>query len=404
MRPIAHFRILAAAIVLLALAVPQATALAGSITATGTTLHTSEGAVFTGMVASFTDSDIGVTAGNFTTMIAWGDGAASAGTIAASSSGFNVNGTHTYTEEGTYPLSITIHDIADSTNTPVGSTAQVADAPLIATSTSMEMLNLGGTITDAIDPGSGPHIAATTAITRSANISYPDFTTISDLNVTIWVVHPAINELRIRLIPPPTSGVPPVTLLENGTDSTGNSTGAGASGANLVSTTFDQEAPQSISDNTGGAASSGHFRPEQASLAGVNTLTLAQISGIWTLELTDFRSGNSGALQGWSLSLTSGNCAGMLTAGQLGIVASFTDTNPNGIASDFTASITWAANDTMPGIVTGSNGSFYVLGVHRAGLYRISILIADRGGSTTTATGSVTITGATLYLPLICSI
>jgi hypothetical protein len=108
------------------------------ITAIGTTINSVEGAPFTGVVATFTDPDATATASEYSATINWGDGSApTAGTITGPTGGpFSVIGTHTYIEEGTYPITIVITDVDNPTNTATAtSTANVADAPLTATCT-----------------------------------------------------------------------------------------------------------------------------------------------------------------------------------------------------------------------------------------------------------------------------
>ena len=105
------------------------------IVATGTNISATEGASFSGAVASFTDADSAATAGEYTASIGWGDGFTTAGTVTGPTGGpFTVNGTHTYAEEGSYSLTVTITD-ADfaANNATVHPTATVADAPLTAT-------------------------------------------------------------------------------------------------------------------------------------------------------------------------------------------------------------------------------------------------------------------------------
>jgi len=105
------------------------------ISATGTTISATEGASFTGTVASFTDPDPNATASEYAATINWGDGTApTAGTITGPSGGpFTVTGTHTYTEEGTYTITVTITDVDTPSNSATAtSTANVADAALAA--------------------------------------------------------------------------------------------------------------------------------------------------------------------------------------------------------------------------------------------------------------------------------
>src|SRR4051812_2914676 len=102
------------------------------ITAQGTTFGATEGAGFTGTVATFDDPDPDATPDEYAATIDWGDGTAStSGTIAGSGGHFTVGGTHTYAEEGHYPVTVTISDVDNPSNTDTAqSTANVADAPL----------------------------------------------------------------------------------------------------------------------------------------------------------------------------------------------------------------------------------------------------------------------------------
>jgi uncharacterized repeat protein (TIGR01451 family) len=104
------------------------------ITASGTTFSATEGASFSGEVATFTDPDIAATASEYSATIDWGDtSATTAGTIGGSAGSFSVSGTHTYTEEGSYSVTVTITDVDNSGNTDTAnSTATVADAALHA--------------------------------------------------------------------------------------------------------------------------------------------------------------------------------------------------------------------------------------------------------------------------------
>jgi len=69
---------------------------------------------------------------NFTATINWGDGTAlTPGTITASvNSVSSVLGSHTYLEEGSYNITVVIHDNANNTDVTVNTPAAVADAPL----------------------------------------------------------------------------------------------------------------------------------------------------------------------------------------------------------------------------------------------------------------------------------
>jgi hypothetical protein len=113
-----------------------------AITATGVTFSATEGQPFAAQtVANFHDPDPMSTAAEYSATIDWGDSSSSppppvtitpTGT-SSSGNDFAVKGDHTYTEEGTYTLKVTITDVDNPSNTAIASsTARVADAALHA--------------------------------------------------------------------------------------------------------------------------------------------------------------------------------------------------------------------------------------------------------------------------------
>ena len=116
-----------------ATAASAATIFDAPLTAAGTVIQAVEGTTFAGMVASFTDANPNAQAPEFTATIRWGDGQTSMGTITANGhGGFDITGTHTYADEGSNSISVTIMDVGGSTalaTTP----AAIADAPLTVT-------------------------------------------------------------------------------------------------------------------------------------------------------------------------------------------------------------------------------------------------------------------------------
>jgi hypothetical protein len=86
-----------------------------------------------------------------------------------------------------------------------------------------------------------------------------------------------------------------------------------------------------------------------------------------------------------------------------GEVATFTDADPNGTLTDYTATINWGDGASTPGTITLSPttpGTFVVSGTHQYGPssvpYQASITIKDVGGATATATTSITVTNTPL--------
>ena len=129
------------------------------IAASGTNVSATEGALFTGQVASFTDPSATATAGEYTASINWGDGHTSTGIVSGPPSGpFTVTGSNTYAEDGADTVMVTITDIDNATNGAITtSSATVSDAALLAScavvsTSSQSFSGLTATFTDAASP------------------------------------------------------------------------------------------------------------------------------------------------------------------------------------------------------------------------------------------------------------
>src|SRR5207302_1207205 len=135
------------------------------IQATGAAVTATEGAEYTGTVATFTDPDASSTASQYSATISWGDGSSSAGTVSGASGGpFTVTGSHTYAEEGTYSISVVIQDVDNPTNsaTATGS-ATVADAALTAGQPAVISATEGSTVSGTVGSFSDANSGATAA-------------------------------------------------------------------------------------------------------------------------------------------------------------------------------------------------------------------------------------------------
>ncbi len=66
-------------------------------------------------VANFTDANPNGSVGDFSATIDWGDGTTGTGTVVATLNGFQVEGSHLYTDEGTFSISTSIADTGGST-------------------------------------------------------------------------------------------------------------------------------------------------------------------------------------------------------------------------------------------------------------------------------------------------
>jgi PKD repeat protein len=112
---------------------PRTTAFAVSVTdaaltATGRDLSAVAGRAFGATVAHLVDANPYSAAGDYTAAVDWGDGATSAGTLAAAGDGFDVTASHTYGSAGRRAVTVTVADEGGATATATG-TAIVAAAP-----------------------------------------------------------------------------------------------------------------------------------------------------------------------------------------------------------------------------------------------------------------------------------
>jgi hypothetical protein len=155
------------------------------LTPSGTTITPIEGNSFTVVVGSFTDANIAALPSDFTATIDWGDGSgvsAASAIISTGGGGFDVSGSHTYADEGSFSITVTVTDVGGSSTT-INSTANVADAALTPSGTTITPIEgtpftfvVVGSFTDAnaaaplsdftatIDWGDGSGVFAASAI------------------------------------------------------------------------------------------------------------------------------------------------------------------------------------------------------------------------------------------------
>jgi hypothetical protein len=94
---------------------------------TGRTFVATQGVLFNGVVATFSDTNAANTAGDFTATINWGDSTSSAGVVTGGNGSFTVTGTHTYTSTGAFSVIITLTDVP-----PGSATANTTSSALVA--------------------------------------------------------------------------------------------------------------------------------------------------------------------------------------------------------------------------------------------------------------------------------
>ncbi|HQU42393.1 MAG TPA: TIGR03118 family protein, partial [Pirellulales bacterium] len=128
---------------------------------TGLTIAPTEGAAFSGPVATFTDGDGNTSTAAYTATIVWGNGATAAGTVSFGGGKFSVLGTQTYTDEASEAVSVIVRDF-DGASATVAGKANVADAPLTGTQASIAA-TLGATFSGSVASFTDANPNATTS-------------------------------------------------------------------------------------------------------------------------------------------------------------------------------------------------------------------------------------------------
>ena len=391
------------------------------LTMTGLTIVPTEGAAFSGAVAAFTDSDGNTSPAPYSATIVWGDGATTSGTVSFASGKFSVLGTHTYADEGTNTVSVTVNDAADGTQASVATTADVADAPLtganrtltatetaafsgaVATYTDGNPNSTAGDFTATIDWGDGATTPGAAALgggvfSVSGTHTYADegtptaTVTINDVgggNVTILnlvdvaeadvlsatmstisategvLFQGAVASLSDLNAVTPGNGFSASIAWGDGTTTAGTIVGAAGSFSVDGQHTFAGEGPYvvrvSIADGGGTATASA-----QATITAAENDVLS-VSGV-------------------AIKPTEGLAFG-------GAVATVSDTLAASSVG-FTTTIDWGDGTIDAGTLSGSDGQFTISGAHtyaRFGTYSAVASISDDSPGTATAAPTLSV-------------
>ena len=154
---------------------PNGTATVAGLSPSGTqpTVSTTEGQVFSGPVASFTNTNPASTPGEYDFVtIDWGDGSPdSAGTVSqpgGPGSAFVVSGTHVYADSGVnggtghFPITVNVQD-QDGLTLAISNVASVADVPLVVSGRLNPASDSGASDTDNITDIVQPNFLGTTS-------------------------------------------------------------------------------------------------------------------------------------------------------------------------------------------------------------------------------------------------
>jgi len=406
----------------------------GGSTATATTtfkvaaLSTVEGQQFDGVVVSTPAIDSGATV-----TIDWGDGVTSSGSVAAGSSGFDISGQHTYTEDGYYAIAVQVNNPGGNEDV-LASSMLVADANLTASG-----FSVGGQEGDQLS------VQVAHFTDANANATVGDFTAFID-----WA-DGSISEGTVVVNPSGGFDVEGSNLYAApGTYSiTVDITDQGGATASASSTATIAEAPPRVTADAVQATEGATFSAEVGWFVDVDSgtspagysATIQWGDGV-TSSGTIAANGSDGFLVGGDHTYTSAgeyatqvtvsiNATGATTTadgsadvadagltgttqnitateGQdfNGVVGSFTDGNPADTAGSFSATIDWG-DDSAPsnGTVTANgSGGFNVTADHTydtTDVYGVHVTITHNEGAITTVDDTATVLDAPITLQLV---
>jgi len=401
----------------------------------GTTVTPTEGVSFQGTVATFSDADGNMfNTAAYTATILWGDGSSSTGTITPNGAGFDIRGSHSYAEEGTDTITVSLAD-TDGASASINSTANVADAPLtasgamtIATTEGTSFTRPVATFFDTDPNGTLSDYSATIqwGDGNSSNGSISSF----GFGFTVTGTHTYADEGTFTAT---------VTIADVGGSTATASTTATVADADVLAGTA-----AAVSATEGKAVTSNlatfsdvYTNSADDFIATINwgdgttdTGTVTGSGGAFTVNgdhayadegaylvsvvLADDSPGTAVATVSFTLSVADADVLAATLASLSpteglafsGNVATVSDTYSGADADDFTASIDWGDGTTNGGSVTGGSvvgggSAFTVGGSHtyaEEGTYNAVVTFTDDspGTASATATGSVVVIDAPL--------
>jgi hypothetical protein len=398
-----------------------------SLTPVPTTVHPKEGVSFSGIVGNFRDGSSNPDLADFTATIDWGDGTTTAGTIASNGAGgFKVTGTHTYAEEGSYALNVSVSD-AGGSSTTIASTAAVADASLTPSPVTvhpMEGTSFSGTVGNFRDGNSNPDLAD-----FSASINWGDGTTTTGAIASngaggfkVTGTHTYAEEGSFAIT---------ISVTDAGGSSTVVNSTAAVADAPLTPLPVTVNPKEGVSFSTVvGNFKDGNSNPDLADFSasidwGDGTTTAGTIAangaggfkvtgthtyaeeGTFAIAISVADAGGSSTV----VNSSAGVADAPLTASPVtvnskegasfsGVVGNFRDGNSNPDLADFSASIDWGDGTTTTGAIAANGaGGFKVTGTHtyaEEGTFAIAISVQDAGGSSTVINSSAVVADASL--------
>jgi hypothetical protein len=385
------------------------------------TISAVESQGFRGTVATFFDSNSGDVASQFTATIDWGDGTTSTGTVTGGNGSFTVTGTHTYSNDDTMPVAVTLMYTSGSHPTTANSTALVAEGDASGTGSSFsatEGTAFTGTIATFTDTGSPDNVSDLSAV-----ISWGDGTssagTISGSNGSFTVTGTHIyfddgsSTVSVTLYE---AGVGTVAVASSSTATIAEGDSLTGTGTSLSVTegtafsgtvaTFTDTNPANTAlgftatiDWGDGTISAGTVIEQAGIMVVLGSHTYADEGSFTaTATLSDPGSGTAMASAQSSVTAAEGDSFTgtpyTITAPPnktFGVtVAVFQNANTSNQPNDFTATIDWGDGTTSAGLIkVGVPGHYTIRGAHNysaSGIYTVNVTIMDDGAGTVTAT------------------
>jgi len=351
------------------------------------TIEATEGAPFSGNITTAGCSISG------TPTIEWGDGQKSNATVSEGA----IGGSHTYAEEGTYSGSVSYEDDCGAHKFPFQ--ANVADAALraagvsVSTAAGVKFSGRVATFSDAdpagvvsdytasINWGDGsPSTAGTISVAGKGFAVAGSHTYASggvfQTSVTVTDAGGA------KAIASSSAGVTFTIQASEGSEFSGHlvTSGCGISGTPTIEWGDGQKSKGAVK---GSEISGSHTYAEEGNLNGAVSYEdkCGTHKVTFQAKVADAALSATGAL----VSATAGAQFG-------GEAASFSDADPAGVVSDYTANINWGdGSSSTAGTVSVAGKGFAVTGSHTytsGGVYQTSVTIKDAGGAEAIASGS----------------
>jgi hypothetical protein len=375
-----------------------------------------EGVSFSGNVAVFTPSPF-LPASSYTAKIGWGDGVVSTATLTANGNTYNVSGSHTYKEEGSETITLTI---LDSSNNEVSctATATVNDAALTPTAQNQSLwkncasgqqdfgkfsdANTGAPASDftaTIVWGDGtPNGTGTVQALGGGSFGVfanHTYTTTGSFTCTITVTDDGGQTTTITSTETVATPSIMITATEgvqfSGVVASFTGPPSQATSANIVWGDGSNSAGTIVSTGQNSYNVTGtHTYADETTYNNITVTVQRTVGG----PITDSGCAtvNDAALTATGVS-TVITCAGKST-GTI-TLATFTDANPTATLADFTANVSWGDGTSSAGTVQANGSGWKVVGSHTyddsAASYNAVVTITDDGGSQATAPDTFTV-------------